>query len=213
MRDGSQGGADLHCSTGNVILELYVEFVEVDGVGPSSTNILVHVRTEQEAESPTTWLCDRFTALLQSSHYDVPKLLIGRHSSVSCTDFNFSCHSVHQSGDDSDNALEIDLRFKTYEPLTHMQNVDLSVKVPMENHRIYLKEVEVVDNKEVNLSTYLCCHRCIMRSTGVTQDHLKLDFDMVADIILPMVKASPTNPMVKASPRIPVVVLIANIHN
>lgn len=37
---------DLHCSSGNDILELYVKFVKFDGAGLSSTNVLGHEGTE-----------------------------------------------------------------------------------------------------------------------------------------------------------------------
>lgn len=82
----------LHCSSENAIMKLYVEFVKADGAGPSSTIIATNVGTEAEAESPTTRLCDGFTGLLQSSYYDVLEESIGRHFSISRTDFNFDNH-------------------------------------------------------------------------------------------------------------------------
>ncbi|KAH1121753.1 hypothetical protein J1N35_004913, partial [Gossypium stocksii] len=54
-------------SNGNVVMELYIEFVEADGSNPSLITITTNVRTGAEAESPTTRLYDGFTGLLQSS--------------------------------------------------------------------------------------------------------------------------------------------------
>ncbi|KAH1072007.1 hypothetical protein J1N35_024335 [Gossypium stocksii] len=62
-----------HCLSGNAIMELYVEFVKVDGFGPSLTNVAANAGTEVEAKSPTTQLYGGFTVLLQSSHYNVLK--------------------------------------------------------------------------------------------------------------------------------------------
>ncbi|KAH1038043.1 hypothetical protein J1N35_039786 [Gossypium stocksii] len=89
---------DSHCSSSNAILELHVEFREVDEAGLSSTNVPSHVGNEQEAESPITWLCGGFIALLQSDHYDILESSMRRHSSVSGPDFNFGNYSVHHSG-------------------------------------------------------------------------------------------------------------------
>ncbi|KAH1038428.1 hypothetical protein J1N35_040171 [Gossypium stocksii] len=55
---------DMHWSSGNVILELYTQFVDVEEGGPSSATVLVNLVREQEAESPITRLCDCFMALL-----------------------------------------------------------------------------------------------------------------------------------------------------
>ncbi|MBA0705097.1 hypothetical protein Golax_017311, partial [Gossypium laxum] len=78
------------CNT-DILLPLtpIVEFVETDGSGLSSTTIAVNTGTEADTESPTTRLCCGFISLLQSGYYNVPKISLGRHSSVSGTDLNF----------------------------------------------------------------------------------------------------------------------------
>lgn len=78
-----------HNATGLLILELYDEFVNVNEGGRRLTTAPVNAKMEQEAESPTTWLCGEFMALLQSSHYETPESSMRRHSLVSTQDFNF----------------------------------------------------------------------------------------------------------------------------
>ncbi|KAH1114279.1 hypothetical protein J1N35_007657 [Gossypium stocksii] len=73
-------------------MELYVKFVEADGVGPSSTIIAANVGTKTKLESPTARLCGGFTSSLQSSYYDVLEASMGTHSSVSGTGFKFDNH-------------------------------------------------------------------------------------------------------------------------
>ncbi|KAH1032164.1 hypothetical protein J1N35_044338 [Gossypium stocksii] len=54
-----------HISRGNVVIELYIEFVEADGSGPSLTSVMVNTGIEDQAESPTQ-LCSGFSGLLKS---------------------------------------------------------------------------------------------------------------------------------------------------
>ncbi|KAH1106598.1 hypothetical protein J1N35_010366 [Gossypium stocksii] len=89
---------DLHYLSGNAILELYIEFVEVDRVGQSSANIPTNVETKVEVENPMTWFCGGFIAFLQRSHYDVPESSMRRQFSVLCIDYNFGGQSIHQLG-------------------------------------------------------------------------------------------------------------------
>lgn len=66
--------------------------MEADEAGLSSATVVTNVGIEAEAESPTTQLYDGFTDLFPSSYYDDPKTLLGRHSSIFDTDFNFDDH-------------------------------------------------------------------------------------------------------------------------
>ncbi|KAH1038703.1 hypothetical protein J1N35_040446 [Gossypium stocksii] len=84
---------DIHCSTGNVILELYAQFVDVEEGGLSLKTVPVNLFQEQEVKSPTTQLCGDFTMLLQSSYRGMFESLIGRHSLVLTLDFNFGVQS------------------------------------------------------------------------------------------------------------------------
>ncbi|KAH1114248.1 hypothetical protein J1N35_007626 [Gossypium stocksii] len=72
-----------HISSGNIIIELYVEFIDPNGFGPSSTIVAANMGTESEVQSPTTHLCCGFSGLLQSGYYDVLGISMGSHSSVS----------------------------------------------------------------------------------------------------------------------------------
>ncbi|KAH1130362.1 hypothetical protein J1N35_001740 [Gossypium stocksii] len=82
----------LHCSSENAVIELSIKFAQANGAGPSSTTAAANVGTEAEAKSLTTRFCGGFTGLLQSSYYDVPVISMGRHSSFSDIDLNFSGH-------------------------------------------------------------------------------------------------------------------------
>ncbi|KAH1091467.1 hypothetical protein J1N35_018724 [Gossypium stocksii] len=73
----------------NVVIELYVKFVDADGSGPSSTTVTANTGIEVEVESSTTILCSGFSSILQSGYYNVPETSIGRHLSVSKSDLNF----------------------------------------------------------------------------------------------------------------------------
>ncbi|KAH1108191.1 hypothetical protein J1N35_011959 [Gossypium stocksii] len=84
-----EGILDTHCSSGNVILELYALFVDVEEGGLSLTTVLINLFWEQETESPTKQLCDGFMVLLQKSYQEMLESLMGRNSSVSALDFNF----------------------------------------------------------------------------------------------------------------------------
>lgn len=92
----------MHITSGSPILELYVEFTNTDEGGRRSTYVSVQeAGTGEQVESPTIQLCDGFIALLESSHYDIPKSLMGRHSSISALDFDHSGQNVQQLGFDS----------------------------------------------------------------------------------------------------------------
>ncbi|KAH1107349.1 hypothetical protein J1N35_011117 [Gossypium stocksii] len=86
----------------NTVIELYVEFVNTDASGPSSTSISVNTGTETEAESPTTGLCCGFSGLLQSGYYNVPKTSIGKQSSISNIDLNFWVNTSQGTNEESD---------------------------------------------------------------------------------------------------------------
>ncbi|KAH1129631.1 hypothetical protein J1N35_001009 [Gossypium stocksii] len=51
----------LHVSNGNTIIELYVEFAEVDGSSPSLATIAVDVEIEVEVESLLSWAESTYT--------------------------------------------------------------------------------------------------------------------------------------------------------
>ncbi|KAK5794414.1 hypothetical protein PVK06_035639 [Gossypium arboreum] len=57
-----------HIATGSPILKLYAEFANIDEYDWRPTFVPVRVfGTEEEVESPTTWLCGDFTALGKES--------------------------------------------------------------------------------------------------------------------------------------------------
>ncbi|KAH1032694.1 hypothetical protein J1N35_044868 [Gossypium stocksii] len=65
---------------------IYVEFARTNEGSRRLTYFLVReVIREEQTKSVTTQLCGRFTALLESSHYDTPESPMGRHSSLSTT--------------------------------------------------------------------------------------------------------------------------------
>ncbi|KAH1113722.1 hypothetical protein J1N35_007100 [Gossypium stocksii] len=66
-----------HCSSRNIVMELYVKFPEDDGSGPSSATVAANVGTSTKVESPTTRLCNGFTGLLQISYHDVLETSMG----------------------------------------------------------------------------------------------------------------------------------------
>ncbi|KAH1039487.1 hypothetical protein J1N35_041230 [Gossypium stocksii] len=74
----------LHISSENIITELYVEFIDADRCGLSSTSVMVNMGTKVQAKSPTTQLCGGFSSLLQSGCASM-----GRHLQVSGIDLNF----------------------------------------------------------------------------------------------------------------------------
>ncbi|KAK5772431.1 hypothetical protein PVK06_048720 [Gossypium arboreum] len=80
-----------------LIQELYVEFVKADRTSLSSATVATNVKTEVEAESPSTRLCGGFTEYVPTE----PE----------------PCGSDDYS---SDNALILNLRFKAYEPLPYI---------------------------------------------------------------------------------------------
>ncbi|MBA0549533.1 hypothetical protein Golob_020558, partial [Gossypium lobatum] len=88
---GNRSGKGFRSCNTDILLPLtpIVEFVKTDGSGLSSTTIAVNTRTKTDTESPTTRLCGGFIGLLQSGYYNVLKISLGRHSSVSGTDLNF----------------------------------------------------------------------------------------------------------------------------
>ncbi|KAK5794189.1 hypothetical protein PVK06_035400 [Gossypium arboreum] len=119
-----------HIDSGSPFLELYVEFSRTDECPWRSTYVIVQeARIEEQTESLTTQLCGGFTALLESSQYDIIKSLIGRHSSISALDVNYNGgtpNSQEYGGLDSEDSGE-DVR-KDF----HMHNGDLSIKDALE---------------------------------------------------------------------------------
>ncbi|KAH1091452.1 hypothetical protein J1N35_018709 [Gossypium stocksii] len=89
---------------------------------------------------------------------------------------------------DSDEEKE-DLRFTVYSPPTHMHNVDLSTNDALEFP---------------DLPHRMRGHTSSSLDSGVSQDHPKMDSDMIASLILLMVKVDPKTSMS---------ILIANICN
>ncbi|KAK5819590.1 hypothetical protein PVK06_024603 [Gossypium arboreum] len=89
------------------------------------------------------------------------------------------CESKNEA---SDNASNLNLQFITYEPSPYLMNIDLSIEG---------------DSEFSQLPHSALGH-------GASQNHLRPDSNMIADIILLIVKASP---LVEIS------VLIANIHS
>ncbi|KAH1046618.1 hypothetical protein J1N35_037402 [Gossypium stocksii] len=88
-----------HIDNGSPFLELYVEFSGIDEGPQRLTYVSIQeARTKEQAESLMTQLYGGFTALLRSSHYDIPKSSIGRHLSVSALDVNHNRRSTEQIG-------------------------------------------------------------------------------------------------------------------
>lgn len=81
---------DSHYSNGNVILELYAHFIDVDKCGPSARIFSPNSTLDQEFESLNTQLCGGFTSLLKSSYQDtLESSSMAKHSSVSPLNYNF----------------------------------------------------------------------------------------------------------------------------
>ncbi|KAH1096821.1 hypothetical protein J1N35_013742 [Gossypium stocksii] len=70
-------------------MELYIEFIEADGFGPSLTTISAN-KNQSRSKSLITRICGGFISMLQSGYYDVPKTSLGRNSSIFGTNLNFS---------------------------------------------------------------------------------------------------------------------------
>lgn len=86
---GMEAMVHRHIVSGSPILKLYTEFANTDESTQSSIYVPVQeVETKEQVESPTTQLCNGFTTLLESSHYDILESSMGRHLLISALDFN-----------------------------------------------------------------------------------------------------------------------------
>ncbi|KAH1046524.1 hypothetical protein J1N35_037308 [Gossypium stocksii] len=78
---GLEARVQTYIDSGSLFLKLYVEFsMPNEGIRSSIPLYIRKARTVKNVDSLTT--------LLESSHYDIPKSSIGRHSTISALDFH-----------------------------------------------------------------------------------------------------------------------------